>query len=165
MAHQKILMHFGSRSNAQAAMDALVQAGIGRHAIRMLPEAETTGYTRSSTTAAYDHRKDEGGFWASLGNMFLPDDDRYAYAEGMSRGGVTLAITAEGGQIDRVSEIAERYGAVDMAEREATWRREGWTGYTGGSAGTKTATRSKSTKGRGEEAIPIVEENLRVGKR
>src|SRR5918994_2226857 len=172
MAHQKILMHFGSRSNAQAAMDALVQAGIGRHAIRMLPEAETTSYTRSSTTTAYDYRKDEGGFWASLGDLFLPDDDRYAYAEGMSRGGVTLAITAEGGQIDRVSEIAERRGAVDMAEREATWRREGWTGYTGGTAAGTSAT--ASTRGasaasrgttEGEEAIPIVEENLRVGKR
>src|SRR5918994_1337682 len=172
MAHQKILMHFGSRSNAQAAMDALVQAGIGRHAIRMLPEAETTGYTRSSTTTAYDYRKDEGGFWASLGDMLLPDDDRYAYAEGMSRGGVTLAVTAEGGQIDRVSEIAERHGAVDMAEREATWKREGWTGWTGGTAAGTSAT--ASTRGasaasrgttEGEEAIPIVEENLRVGKR
>jgi uncharacterized protein (TIGR02271 family) len=165
MTQQTILMHFDSRSDAQKAMDALIQAGIGRGSIRMLPEAETTGYTRSSTASSYDHRKDEGGFWASLGDMLLPDEDRYAYAEGMSRGGVTLAVTAEEGQIDRVSEIAERHGAVDMGEREATWRREGWTGYTGGSAGTKTATRSKSTKGRGEEAIPIVEENLRVGKR
>ena len=170
MAHQKILMHFDSRSDAQKAMDALVQAGIGRHAIRMLPEAESTGYTRSSTTTAYDHRKDEGGFWASLGDMLLPDEDRYAYAEGMSRGGVTLAVTAEEGQIDRVSDIAGRHGAVDMDEREASWRREGWTGYTGGAtaatgaSGTTTA-RNVSAEGRGEEAIPIVEENLRVGKR
>jgi uncharacterized protein (TIGR02271 family) len=172
MAQQTILVHFDSRSDAQKALDALLQAGIGRSSIRMLPEAETTSYTRSSTTKAYDYRKDEGGFWASLGDLFLPDDDRYAYAEGMSRGGVTLAITAEGGQIDRVSEIAERYGAVDMAEREATWRREGWTGYTGGTAAGTSAT--ASTRGasaasrgttEGEEAIPIVEENLRVGKR
>jgi uncharacterized protein (TIGR02271 family) len=172
MAQQTILVHFDSRSDAQKALDALLQAGIGRSSIRMLPEAETTSYTRSSTTTAYDYRKDEGGFWASLGDLFLPDDDRYAYAEGMSRGGVTLAVTAEGGQIDRVSEIAERYGAVDMAEREATWRREGWTGYTGGTAAGTSAT--ASTRGasaasrgttEGEEAIPIVEENLRVGKR
>ena len=172
MAQQTILVHFDSRSDAQKALDALLQAGIGRSSIRMMPEAETTSYTRSSTTTAYDHEKDEGGFWASLGDLFLPDDDRYAYAEGMSRGGVTLAITAEGGQIDRVSEIAERYGAVDMAEREATWRREGWTGYTGGTAAGTSAT--ASTRGasaalrgttEGEEVIPIAEENLRVGKR
>src|SRR5829696_5180984 len=172
MAQQTIVLHFDSRSDARKARDALVQAGIGLSSIRMLPEAETTSYTRSSTTTAYDHGKDEGGFWASLGDMLLPDDDRYAYAEGMSRGGVTLAITAEGGQIDRVSEIAERHGAVDMNEREASWRREGWTGYTGGTAAASgatgsagTTTRSESIAGRGEEAIPIVEENLRVGKR
>src|SRR5215203_3914715 len=167
MTQQTILMHFGSRSDAQAAMDALVQAGIGRGSIRMLPEAETTGYTRSSTTTAYDYRKDEGGFWASLGDLFLPDEDRYAYAEGMSRGGVTLAVTAEEAQIDRVTEIAERHGAFDMDEREATWKREGWTGYTGGTAATtgSAGARNAATAAQGEEAIPIVEENLRVGKR
>src|SRR5829696_1956744 len=172
MAQQTIVLHFDSRSDARKARDALVQAGIGLSSIRMLPEAETTSYTRSSTTTAYDHGKDEGGFWASLGDLFLPDEDRYAYAEGMSRGGVTLAITAEGGQIDRVSEIAERHGAVDMAEREATWKREGWTGYTGGTAAGTSAT--ASTRGasgasrraaEGEKVIPIAEENLRVGKR
>src|SRR5918994_6517839 len=130
MAQQTIVLHFDSRSDAQKARDALVQAGIGRDAIRMLPEAETTGYKRTSATSSYDYEKDEGGFFAALGD--LPDEDRYAYAEGMSRGGVTLAVTAEGGQIDRVSDIAERHGAVDMDEREASWRREGWTGYTGG---------------------------------
>jgi uncharacterized protein (TIGR02271 family) len=165
MAQQTILMHFDSRSDAQKATDALAQAGVSRGSIRMLPEAETTGYKRTSTTSSYDHEKDEGGFFASLGDMFLPDEDRYAYAEGMSRGGVTLSVTADEGQIERLSEIAERYGAVDMDEREATWRSEGWTGYTGGTASTRgTSTAARGTK-EGEEAIPIVEEELRVGKR
>jgi uncharacterized protein (TIGR02271 family) len=103
--------------------------------------------------------------------MLLPDEDRYAYAEGMSRGGVTLSVTADGGQIDRVSEIAERHGAVDMDEREATWKREGWTGYTGVAGGASAATSTRGTTAasretrEGEEAIPIVEEELRVGKR
>jgi uncharacterized protein (TIGR02271 family) len=169
MVQQTILIHFDSRSDAQKARDALVQAGIGLSSIRMLPEAETTSYTRSSTTTAYDHGKDEGGFWASLGDMLLPDDDRFAYAEGMSRGGVTLAVTAEGGQIDRVSEIAERHGAVDMDEREATWKREGWTGGTAAGTSATASTRGASAASRGategEEVIPIAEENLRVGKR
>ena len=165
MAQQTILMHFDSRSDAQKATDALAQAGVSRGSIRMLPEAETTGYKRTSTTSSYDHEKDEGGFFASLGDMFLPDEDRYAYAEGMSRGGVTLSVTADEGQIERLSEIAERYGAVDMDEREATWRSEGWTGYSGGTASTRgTSTAARSTS-EGEEAIPIVEEELRVGKR
>jgi uncharacterized protein (TIGR02271 family) len=76
-------------------------------------------------------------------------------------------VTAEEGQIDRVTEIAERHGAFDMDEREATWRREGWTGYKGGTAATigSAGARNAATAAQGEEAIPIVEENLRVGKR
>ncbi|HEY8564822.1 MAG TPA: YsnF/AvaK domain-containing protein [Beijerinckiaceae bacterium] len=96
--------------------------------------------------------------------MFLPDEDRYAYAEGMSRGGVTVAITAEGTQATQISQIVERYGAVDMDEREETWRREGWTGYTASAStqGTSTAATGTATD---REAIPVVEEQLRVGKR
>ena len=52
MAQQTIVMHFDSRSDAQKAIDALTQAGVGRSSIRMLPEAETTGYKRTSTTSS-----------------------------------------------------------------------------------------------------------------
>ena len=71
--------------------------------------------------------------------MFLPDEDRYAYAEGMSRGGATLAVKTDEAQVERVAEIVERNGAVDMDERETTWRSEGWTGYTTGSTGSVSA--------------------------
>jgi uncharacterized protein (TIGR02271 family) len=166
MAQQTILVHFDSRSDAQKAMDALVQAGIGRSAIRMLPEASSS-YKRTSTTSSYDHTKDEGGFWAALGDLFLPDEDRYAYAEGMSRGGVTIAVTGEESDLERMTDIVERHGAVDMDERETMWKREGWTGYPGGtSAATSARTATPATRGTGgEETIQLVEEQMRVGKR
>ena len=148
MAQQTILIHFDSRSDAQKAVDALAQAGVSRGSIRMLPEGETTGYKRTSGSSSYDHEKDEGRFFASLGDMFLPDEDRYAYAEGMSRGGVTLSVRAEEGQIERLSEIAERHGAVDMDERETSWRSEGWTGYAGatGASSSMASTRGASNR-------------------
>ena len=100
--------------------------------------------------------------------MFLPDEDRYAYAEGMSRGGVTVAVTGDEADLERMTDIVERYGAVDMDERETMWKREGWTGYTGGTTAamgaTSAAPATRGTTG-GEEAIPIVEEQMRVGKR
>ena len=167
MAQQTIIAHFDSRSDAQRAMDALVEAGVGRSSLRMLPEAETSTYKRTSSTSSYDHQKDEGGFFASLGDMLLPDEDRYAYAEGMSRGGVTVSITADEGEVDRVYGIVERYGAVDMDEGEASWKREGWTGYTAGASTAARGTASATARGtsENEEAIPIVDESLRVGKR
>jgi uncharacterized protein (TIGR02271 family) len=172
---QTIIAHFDSRSDAQQAVQALTEAGVSQSAIRLLPEAETTSYQRTDERSAYDHTRDEGGFWSSLSDTSLPEEDRYSYAEGMSRGGTTLAVTAEEAQVERVADIVERYGAVDMDERENTWRNEGWTGYAAGSAASGThasasvgaagATAETRSSGNAEDVIPIVEEQLRVGKR
>jgi stress response protein YsnF len=167
MPQQTIIAHFDSRSDAEKAMNALTEAGIDRSSVRLIPEAAGT-YQRSSGTTSYDHQRDEGGFFGSLGDLFLPDEDRYAYAEGMSRGGVTLAVTVEEARAARVAEIVERYGAVDMDEREKTWRNEGWTGYgasdTDRAAATADAARATG-RASGDEVIPIVEEDVRIGKR
>jgi uncharacterized protein (TIGR02271 family) len=172
---QTIIAHFDSRADAQQAVQALTEAGVSQSAIRLLPEAETTTYQRTDERSAYDHQKDEGGFWSSLSDTSLPEEDRYSYAEGMSRGGTTLAVTADEAQVERVADIVERYGAVDMDERESTWRNEGWTGYTassatsgtqaGASVGAAGVTAEARSSGNAEEVIPIVEEQLRVGKR
>jgi uncharacterized protein (TIGR02271 family) len=167
MPQQTIIAHFDSRSDAEKAMDALTEAGIDRSGVRLLPETASP-YQRTSGATSYDHRRDEGGFFGSLGDLFLPDEDRYAYAEGMSRGGVTLAVTADEAHAARVAEIVERYGAVDMDEREKTWRTEGWSGYgassTGRGAATADAARATGRES-GDEVIPIVEEDVRIGKR
>jgi uncharacterized protein (TIGR02271 family) len=169
MPQQTIIAHFDSRSDAEKAMDALTEAGIDRSGVRLIPETGST-YQRTSGTTSYDHQRDEGGFFGSLGDLFLPDEDRYAYAEGMSRGGVTLSVTADQAHAARVAEIVERYGAVDMDEREKTWRNEGWTGYgassTGRAATTRGADAARATGHEsGDEVIPIVEEDVRIGKR
>ena len=31
--------------------------------------------------------------------------------------------------VEQVTTLLERHGAVDMQEQEANWRQEGWTGY------------------------------------
>jgi uncharacterized protein (TIGR02271 family) len=178
MTQQTIIAHFDSRSDAQQAAEALTEAGISRSAIRLIPETESTSYQRIDERSAYDRGRDEGGFWSSLSDFFLPEEDRYSYAEGMSRGGTMLAVTAEEAQIDQIADIVERYGAVDMDERESTWRNEGWTGdmagstgsvasgtHAGASAGATGRTAEARTAGEAEEVIPIAEEQLRVGKR
>jgi uncharacterized protein (TIGR02271 family) len=175
MTQQTIIAHFDSRSDAEKAVEALAEAGIDRSAMRLMPEAEATNSQRTDQRPSYDRGQDEGGLWSSLSNMFLPEEDRYTYAEGMSRGGTMLSINVEEAQVDRVADIVERYGAVDMDEREATWRSEGWTGYTAGStdsaatqSGTPVAAPATATGARATddaEVIPIAEEQLRVGKR
>lgn len=180
---QTITALFDNRREAEAAIERVVALGVPRARIRLSPE------TQSSTTAtgtSYDHRRDEGGFWASLKDIFMPDEDRYAYAEGMSRGGTMVIVTAEPGDASRIADVLEGAGAVHMDEREAAWRREGWTGYpaaasgtaatTGTAASASMATAGPAATARGgtvatgttagrDETIPVAEERLRVGKR
>lgn len=144
MAQQTIVAHFDSRADAETAMERISREGVSRSSIQILPDSESSGYQRPSGSASYDRTRDEGGFWASLGNLFLPDEDRYTYAEGMSRGGVTMTVMVDGSKVDRVADIAEECGAVDLDERERSWRSEGWTGY---SSGATDATAASTTTG------------------
>ena len=167
MAHHTIVAYFDTRSEAETAQAALAAEGLDAGSIRLLPETGST-YARGGSETAYDHRRDEGGFWGSLGDLSLPDEDRYAYAEGLSRGGVALSVTADDARYDRVAEILERNGAVDLDTREAEWRSAGWTGYAG--MGSTSATTGEGMTNRDapvneEGVVQVVEEQLRVGKR
>lgn len=188
MAQQTIIAYFDSRSEAEAARQALVGDGVAASAIKLLPEeGSTSTYSRSSTETSYDRQSDQGGFWASLGDLFLPDEDRYAYAEGMSRGGVALSVVTDDANYDRVADLLERSGADSIDEREAQWKSAGWTGYSAdagmtsttastGTVAATTAMTSTATTGiastnrdaavaSDDGTIQVVEEQLRVGKR
>jgi uncharacterized protein (TIGR02271 family) len=174
---QTITALYDDQAQAQAALSKLVAAGFPQGSIRLTPGASTTA-TRS--TGSYDHTRDEGGFWASLKDAFMPEEDRYAYTEGLSRGGTLLTATVEDNRVAAAMDILEENGSVDLDEREATWRKEGWSGYgaasatgasatatvTSGTASTGTATGAAAARGTGEtDYIPVVEERLNVGKR
>ncbi|GJD96110.1 DUF2382 domain-containing protein [Methylobacterium iners] len=162
---QTVTAMFDNRSDAEAAIQKLTSAGVAGTAIRLLPETAPATTTTTTASSAYDHRRDERGLWSSLKDALLPDEDRYTYAEGMNRGGTMLTVSAEEGHISRVLDILEEHGAVDLDEREASWRKEGWSGYSAaGSTSTAQATGRTGSTG-DTESIPVVEERLNVGKR
>jgi uncharacterized protein (TIGR02271 family) len=85
------------------------------------------------------------GFWASLRDLFIADEDRQAYAEGIRRGGFVVSAQVEDAMVDHAMDVFEQHGAVDLDSREAEWRSAGWSGYqpdtmgmsgTAGTAGT-----------------------------
>jgi uncharacterized protein (TIGR02271 family) len=157
MSQRIITGFFDKRSNATEAIDHLVEEGIPRTSIRLMPENETAS---TSTTGSYDISRDEKGFWDSLRDFFFPEEDRYTYAEAMNRGSIMVSVTVDEVQTVRVEDILNGHNTVDIDEREASWRQEGWTGY----AGTTSASAGRKTPGE-DEAIPVVEEQLKVGKR
>ncbi len=165
---------FDTKGAAEQAVSDIEAAGVPRHDITMVEGG--TGAAGVASPPSHE------GFLASLKDMFMPEEDRYSYAEGLRRGGYLVSVRAGQVDLERVLDILDRDGAVDMEERETSWRGEGWTGYRAPAVGTATsgsvtppvattreavvpAVSPTAGAAAGEEVIPIYEERLEVGKR
>jgi uncharacterized protein (TIGR02271 family) len=122
-----------------------------------------------------DNQSGSGGGSGSggLGSLYMPHEDRQAYGEGIRRGGFLLCAEVETGEdADKIVRLLEESPGVDMEERQNSWRGEGWlpqaaTGQGASTGAPLTASTVAQAQGNlvSEERIPIVEEELRVGKR
>ncbi|NAZ36267.1 YsnF/AvaK domain-containing protein [Rubellimicrobium sp. CFH 75288] len=125
---------FDSAAEAERAVARLRQAGVAESAIRYTPGYSHEGGTRwdYSDPAYRDdprYRETHKGFWESLGDFFFPEEDRYTYAEGLSRGSHMVAVTGYDPVMeDTIIDILDDEGSVDLDSRESEWRSSGW-GY------------------------------------
>jgi hypothetical protein len=70
-----------------------------------------------------------GGLIGGLTTRGVPEDEAHFYAEGLRRGGTLITVNAENEErAARAVEIMKRHGAVDIAERAAEWKKQGWSG-------------------------------------
>ena len=145
--NRTITAFFDDRSEADRAVERLAGAGIPRSQIRLV--AGDGG--SSTTTSAESATSGGGGFWDALADLFMPDEDRYTYAEGLRRGGYLVTVMAGPDHYDEALDILDDEGTIDIGQREQSWRAEGWSGYSGESGD--------------EEVIPVAEEEIRIGKR
>ena len=115
-----------------------------------------------------------GGLAGALINWGVPEEEAQFYAEGVRRGGTLVAVKSDDGRVNEALRIMNQHSPVDVRERSATWRSEGWTGFNADADVTSTRTTSHATSTampsgtrnvENEAAIPIVEEELHVGKR
>jgi uncharacterized protein (TIGR02271 family) len=158
-----ITAFYDDRSEAESAIERLAEAGIPRSAIQLI--ADKSG----DATTTHESK----GFWAMLGEFFLADDDRSTYAEGIRRGGYLLTVSGYPLDLhDRALDILDDDGSIDIDERSKAWESEGWSrsGSTGSFASssydrTSGTARASTLEADNEEVIPVVEEELRVGKR
>jgi uncharacterized protein (TIGR02271 family) len=104
-------------------------------------------------------------------SLFENDNDRtYAnhYAEAWRRGHHIVVADVESAQADRAVEIMNRYGTVDLDRRTEYWKTTGYTGsYDQSAAAYTPEQRSRELESYGKtqtEAIPVVQEELAVGK-
>jgi uncharacterized protein (TIGR02271 family) len=169
---------FDTRADAEAGAARLRAAGIDASHIHVHDQST------HKTSGNYSTHQDQGT-WASIKNAFLPDEDRHTYEEGMRRGGAVLTADVGDHHADEAVRALEEANSVDVDERAQSWRNEGWS-YAGAGTGTGTGlgtgtgtatglfagrddndltTRGTHDHDGTEEVIPVVEEQLVVGKR
>ena len=123
-SQRMVTAFFDSRSDAEDAIERLADAGVPRDSIRFMPGDERDPPDDAGDAARAEPR----GLWDSLGGLFLPDEDRGTYAEGLRRGGYLISVHVSDEQYERVLDILDDEGTIDIDERAASWRSEGWTG-------------------------------------
>jgi uncharacterized protein (TIGR02271 family) len=90
-----------------------------------------------------------GGLIGALTQIGVPEHEAHYYAEGVRRGGTLVTVHARSdGVADCAAEVMRRHGAVDIDERAAQWKGQGWSGRLGTG-----------------EVLPVAKEDLVVGKR
>jgi uncharacterized protein (TIGR02271 family) len=183
---------FDTRQEAEAAKARLQSSRIDADRIRVIDKDNASSASSSNPSGG-----ESRGFFASLSDMFMPDEDRHAYQEGLNRGGYMVCAEIDGDEADEAIRILEESNSVDFDERQEQWRGDGWAGWTGGTMNNQgvassspqmaashsqqqpqqqqafQATGQASGQFTGQESgrvveeqrVPVIEEELRVGKR
>ncbi len=136
---------FNNADEARSAVDQLVNRGFDRSNIDY---ATGSGYNTD------ENRNDnESGISRFFKNLFEDKDERERYTRVAKNGCIVTVHTQSPGEADRASELLDEYGAVDVDEKDREYRTENSDYF-------NDTNRNKETR-----KIPVVEENLEVGKR
>jgi hypothetical protein len=120
---------FDSRKDAEEAVERLIAARVPKDRIRLVPGDEIDP---KGDPGAWDEDvpapEQRMGLLESLRGLFFPDDDRFTYGEHLRRGCYLISVQVTDADHDRVLDILDDEGTVDMDEREDRWRAAGWPG-------------------------------------
>lgn len=175
-----IVAVYDNVEDAQKVRQALQDIGFAGDAIKLTSSHESAARTNTGASATHADSPGSGigNFFRSLFDMDEDQDHRDVYAESVRRGSQVLtAHPASEQQADDAIQIMNSYGPVDVAERSAMWKTQGWKGYDEGAPMLSSADIEKersSYAGSGAArqtelsdatTIPVIQEQLQVGKR
>jgi uncharacterized protein (TIGR02271 family) len=165
---------FDDLTAAHTAARELADSGFSAADINVMANDPERGYTRYGGSGGYDTSRGTGvgdsimNFFENLFGGDVDEDDRGLYAESVRRGSALLTLQAPDDRIDKAIDILNRHGAVDVDRRAAYYRSAGYSGYDASApryAKNDIDRERALLRDKGEVALPIIEEQIQVGKR
>jgi len=164
-----VLGVFENESQARHVVEELVQSGFTRDQVHISSENDHAGEIASGGASLHGRTPEHhgGGFMHWLESLFGADDtdERSRYSGAINHGRYIVAVEADDARKDRVINMMNSQGAVDIDEDA---RRHGYHGQT---LAPDTPTRTTNQRANNAEdvstqrAIPVVREELQIGKR
>jgi uncharacterized protein (TIGR02271 family) len=184
---------YDSYAQAENAVNELISCGFSRTDVQLNPDSATAGQTADTRTADTEHESGIGHFFRTLFGMEDEHrEHRDIYSEAVRRGSSVVTVYAKTEEErERAVEVMNRHDPVDIDERAEHWRSQGWSGYdekapimtpaeierdrseyvrnrNAAPDTTQTAAMQNTDRAAdqtGKQTIPVVEEELKVGKR
>jgi len=145
--------------------------GTGSNTLGTSGLSGTTGSSYDSTTGSSSGEHEGIGHSISrfFSNLFGNDDEANTYSGVANRSGSIVTVHAQSAQeAEQAADILDDNGAIDVNERAQQYgsaTRSASTGSYDTTATTGTTSSTNVTSGDQATSIPIIEENLQVGKR
>jgi uncharacterized protein (TIGR02271 family) len=174
---------FDNYNEAQHAFDDLVASGFSREDVHLSQSNEAGSSVAGDATSASERRVEDDesggtGIGSFFRRLFGSDDetsDAELYSEAVRRGSYVLTVEVpDDNLVDQATDVLDRHHPVNIDERASQWKSGGWASQESmrqsGAASETTSTapgQVNTTQGMQGDArsIPVVEEELRVGKR
>ena len=165
---------FDDYAAAQKAVQALAQAGVTQGDIsiaRNEPAGKSYTTYGGANSTDYTTGKSIGNnianFFDSIFGTDINEDERGIYSESVRRGSTIVVVHADDANVERVTEVLNTSGAIDVNRRAAQYRASGYKQYDAKAplyTADQTGKEFQNFAGQGEVALPVIEEQLNVGK-
>jgi len=173
MPRTTVVAVFDTYAHAERAVNDLTSVGYTRDRIQLTANesATATAGAESGSPGAAHHDETLGErishFFSSMFGGHDDSGDVDDYSQAVHRGGAVVSVSAETeDEADKAADVMTASGAIDIQERAQQWRESGGTGGTTGTAGGLSGSaRGDFNAQQGEKVIPVVNEELQVGKR
>jgi uncharacterized protein (TIGR02271 family) len=165
---------FDDYTAAQQAVQQLSKAGIRQGDISIARNDGGKGYTTygGANSTDYTTGTSIGGgianFFDGIFGTDINDDERGVYSESVRRGSTIVVVNTDDNITERAADLLNSAGAVDVDRRHAQYRSSGYKQFDAKAPlynEDQTRTETQTYANQGEVALPVIEEQLNVGKR